>query len=48
MNIYTSKFILQSMLSNTPLPVLQIEKEQVRCALQKSHIAVECAELVLE
>ena len=48
MNIYTSKFILQSMLSNTPLPVLQIEKEQVHCALQKSHIAVQCAESVLE
>jgi hypothetical protein len=48
MNIYTSKFILQSMLSNTPLPVPQIEKEQVRCALQKSHIAVQCAESVLE
>ena len=48
MNIYTSKFTLQSMLSNTPLPVSQIEKEQVRCALQKSHIAVQCAESVLE
>lgn len=48
MNIYTSKFTLQSIISNTPLPVPQIAKEQVRCALQKNHIAVECAESVLE
>ena len=48
MNIYTSKFTLQSIISKTPLPVPQVAKEQVRCALQPNHIAVECAELVLE
>jgi len=48
MNIYTSKFILQNILSSTPLPVPQIAKEQVRCALQKNHVAVQCAESVLE
>ena len=48
MNIYTSKFTLQSILSCTPLPVPQVAKEQVRCALQKNHIAVQCAESVLE
>jgi hypothetical protein len=48
MNIYTSKFTLQSMSSGIQFPVTQSAKEQIRCEPQKDHIAVTCALDVLE
>ena len=48
MNIYTSAFILQKILSNSPLPIPQITHEIVQYTLQRDHIAVQCAELILE
>jgi len=48
MNIYTSKFTLQSINTGTQFPITQSAKDQVRWELQKEHIAVSCALSVLE
>jgi hypothetical protein len=48
MNIYTSKFTLQSINTGTQFPITQSAKDQVRWELQKEHIAVSCAMAVLE
>jgi len=48
MNIYTSKFMLQSMISNQSLPPTKVMQETVFYSIQPTHIAAVCAEFVLE
>jgi hypothetical protein len=48
MNIYTSKFMLQSMISTQSLPPTKAIQETVFYSIQPTHIAAVCAEFVLE
>ena len=47
MNIYTSKFTLQSIMAGVPLPLPQLVKEQVTTRMDLAHISAQCAKSVL-
>ena len=47
MDVYTSKYTLQCILSGLPMPLLQVAKDQVKCILQHAHISVASAEKIL-
>jgi hypothetical protein len=48
MNIYTSTFMLQSMITNQSLPSTKAAQETITYSIQPTNIAAVCAEFVLE
>jgi hypothetical protein len=48
MNIYTSTFMLQSMITNQSLPSTKAAQETITYSIQPTSIAAVCAEFVLE
>ena len=48
MNIYTSAFMLQSMVTNQSFPFTKAAQETITYSIQPTNIAAVCAEFVLE